>query len=259
MAITTEAGYIAAKASGSFRRFFKLSIANALGATIMSMWRSTGPFPAQPVIPGAAVVCDRTTPGALDLPAVTGANTRYIDAFNVQLGAAGQVRFVDRVIHSGNLNATVITAQAVNTPALPARAAALNCDWFLECYTDSGVTAVSATVAVTYTDATTANLVVAVPATWRAGRLLQIFPTTGKVIASVQNVTLSATTGTAGAFGLTAQQDIGVNAMVPSANFGDKADSMVLPIPADACLTMVVDCTTTVTGNIVGGLRIIEG
>jgi hypothetical protein len=259
MAISTEAGYIAAKAGGSYKRFFKSSIANALGATIMSMWRSTGPFPAQPAVPGAAALCDRTTPGALELPAVTGANTRYIDAFNLQLGAAGQLRFVDRVIHNGNLNATVITAQAVNTPALPARAPALGCDWFLECYIDTGATAVNATVALTYTDTTTANIVVAVPATWRAGRMLQIVPTTGKVIASVQSVLLSATTGAAGAFGVTAQQDIGVSAIVVSANLGDKDAAMVLPIPADACLAQVVDCTTTVTGNAVGGYRIIEG
>lgn len=259
MAITTEAGYIAAKAGGSYKRFQKTSIANAVAGGIQSMWRSTGPFPAQPAIPGAAALCDRTTPGALELPAVNGANTRYIDAFSLLSTTAGQVRFVDRVIHNGNLNGTVITAQAVNTPALPARAPALACDWFIEVYTDLGATGVNATVALTYTDATTANIVVAVPATARAGRMLPIAPTTGKVIASVQSVTLSATTGAVGAFGITAQQEIGVNATVIAANLGDKDAAMVLPIPADACLALCVDCSTSNTGDLRCGYRIIEG
>lgn len=259
MAITTEAGYITAKAGGSYRRFYKNSIANATAGTIHNMWRSTGPYPVQPAIPGAVALCDRTTPGALELPAVAGANTRYIDAFNLQLSQAGQVRFVDRVIHSGNLNGTLTTAQTVNTPALPARAPAFGCDWFLECYSDTGATSVNANIAVTYTDATSNTIVVSIPANWRAGRMLQIPPTLPKIIASVQTVTLSLSTGTVGAFGVTCQQDIGVTALVIGANLGDKDASMVLPIPADACLCLVVDCTTTATGNIIGGYRIIEG
>jgi hypothetical protein len=259
MAITSEAGYIAAKASGRYVRFQKLSIANAVAGTIHSLWRSAGPYPAQPVIPGAAAVCDNTTPGALDLPAVTGGNTRYIDAYSMINTIAGQVRFVDRLIHGGALNGTLTTLQTVNTPALPARATAAAVDWSLECYTDLGATATTATVAVTYTDTTTANLSVAIPATWRAGRQLPIAPTTGKIIASVQNVTLLASTTAAGAFGVTAQQDIGVNAILISPNIPDKDASMVLPIPAAACLAQVMDTSTTSTGDLRGGYRVIEG
>ena len=259
MAITTEAGYITAKAGGRYLSFQKASIANAVAGTIHSLWRSTGPRPAQPAIPGAAAVCDNTTPGALELPAVTGGNTRYIDAYNITGTTPGQARFADRLIHNGNLNGTLATAQAVNTPALPARATAAAVDWSLECYTDLGATGVTATVAVTYTDTTTANLTVAVPSTWRAGRQLPISPAIGRIIASVQQVTLSATTGAAGAFGITAQQDLGIVGTLITANIPDKDASMVLPILATACISMLVDCSTTNTGDIRGGYRVIEG
>jgi hypothetical protein len=259
MAITSEAGYIAARAASRYLRFQKASIANAVAGTIHSMWRSAGPFPLQPAIPGAAVTCDNTTVGALDLPAVSGSNTRYIDAYNIWGSSTGQCRFVDRLIHSGNLNGTLTTAQTVNTPALPARAVAAAVDWCLECYTDLGATTTTATVAVTYTDTTTQNLSVTIPATWRAGRQLPITAATGKVIASVQSVTLLASTLAAGAFGLTAQQDIGFNTMITSTNGSDKESSMILPIPAAACLSMVIDTATTITGDFRGGYRIIEG
>ncbi len=259
MAITTEAGYIASRAGGRYLGIQKASIANAVANSIHSLWRSTGPRPAQPAIPGAAAVCDNTTPGALELPAVTGGNTRYIEAYNLIGSTPGQVRFVDRLIHNGNLNGTLLTAQAVNTPALPARAVAASVDWCIECYTDLGATGVNATVALTYTDTTTANIVVAIPATWRAGRQLPIPPATGKIIASVQNVTLSATTGAAGAFGITAQQDLGFNATLITANIPDKDAAMVLPIPAASCMSLLVDCSTTNTGDIRGGYRVIEG
>lgn len=259
MAISSEAGYIAAKAASSYKRFQKASIANAVAGTMHSLWRSAGPLPVQPAIPGAAALCDRTTAGALDLPLVTGGNTRYIERCNGVNTTGGNIVFVDRVIHGGGLNGTLITAQAVNTPALPARAPAAGCEWFLECYTDLGATTTTATCAVTFTDTTSSTIAVTVPATWRAGRVLPIIPPTGKLIASVQSVTLTATTGAAGSFGVTAQQNTGAVLTPPAANAGDRDVAMILPIAADACLSIMVDCTSTSTGDVRGGLQIMEG
>lgn len=259
MPISSEAGYITAKAAGVYRRFQKASIANAVAGTIHSLWRSTGPLPVQPAIPGAAAVCDRTTAGALDLPAVAGGNARYIETINGVNTTGANILLVDRLIQSGGLNGTLITAQSVNTPALPARGPAAGCEWFLECYTDLGGTTTTATCAVTFTDTTTANIAVTVPATWRAGRLLPIVPPTGKVIASLQNMTLTASTLAAGNFGVTAHQHTGAVLTPPTANIADKEVAMLLQVATDACLAQIVDCTTTSTGDVRGGLRLIEG
>lgn len=259
MPITTEAGYIAAKAASIYRRFQKANVINGVAGTIHSLWRSTGPLPVQPAIPAAAVVCDRATPGALDLPLVTGGNTRYIESINGVNTTGANIQVVDRLIHSGGLNGTLITAQAVNTPALPARGPAVGCEWFIESYADLGATATTATCAVTFTDATTANIAVAIPATLRAARQLPIIPPTGKVIASLQTITLAASTVAAGNFGVTAQQNTGAVLTPPAANVGDKEVTMLLQIPADACLSLIVDCTTTSSGDVRGGIRFMEG
>ncbi|MGL6149349.1 MAG: hypothetical protein ACRC1V_12930, partial [Plesiomonas sp.] len=158
--ITNQSEYIAAKAAGKTKPIHKASIANQLAGGIASMWRSTGPNPAQPPIPGAVVrVCDRTTVGALDLPIA--AAQRYIDEIALNCTTASTHHLVDRVIDIGGLNGTFNNAQPVSTPALPARAPAAECEWYLEWYADTGATAVTATVVVTNTDLTTSNIVIA--------------------------------------------------------------------------------------------------
>lgn len=260
MAITTEAGYINAKAIGRFSPLQKSSVANMVAGSICSLYRAAGTNPAQPAIPSTAVVCTRATDGAMYFPVAGGSNSKYIDNFILNDTVANTIHIVDRICHFGGLSGTVTTAQTVTTPTLPARATPEACEWYLEWYTDTGATAVNATVAVTNTDASTSNIVVALAATRRAGMLLQILPATGKIIAVVNNVTLSATTGTAGNFGVTCVQDLGVAGVIGVANIADRAESLVLPLAGpDACLMGVVDCTTTSTGVINGGVRVIEG
>jgi hypothetical protein len=260
MAITDTAGYTAAKASGKPAPIQKSSIANTAAGAIVSLWRATG-LPTQGAIPAAAAVCTKALAGAIvSSQVIGGSNTSYIDGFALGATAAGTLHLFDRVIHSGGLNGTLTTAQAVNTPALPARAAAADCHWYIEHYADTGATAVNATVAVTYTDTTSANLVVAVPATQRASRCLPIIPAAGKIIASVQTLTLSATSGTAGNFGITCRQRLGVCAVVIAANLADRAQSLLRAMPAaDACLELLMDTSTTSTGDVRGHLDMIAG
>jgi hypothetical protein len=258
MSITTEAGYTAAKATAKAAPVNKTSIANAVAGQLMSLWRATG-NPTQPAIPGAAAIVTNATAGALLMAALTTGDTRYIDAFALNSSSAGTIVAFDRVINDGTLNGTLLTAQAINTPALPARAPAAECDWYLEWYTDTGATAATATVAVTYTDATTSNIAVALTATMRAARMLQIVPVAGKIIASVQTVTLSVSTGTAGNFGVTCVRRLAVSAIVATANIGDRLESMLRKIDAASCLMLGVECSTTSTGQVSGFVTLMEG
>ena len=122
----------------------------------------------------------------------------------------------------------------------------------------------NATVNVDYTDASSGNLTaIALGATPRQGRQypLNALAASGKVIAKINNVTLSATTGTAGNFGFSCTRNRTSIAM-PVANFLTVADWAQLGLPSianDACLTLQMLCSTTSTGTIRGGGKIAHG
>jgi hypothetical protein len=73
-------------------------------------------------------------------------------------------------------------------------------------------------------------------------------------------VTLSASTGTAGNFGVTCEQEIGVVLGVAAANTGIEYESLIRDALSDSpCLAAKVYCTTTSTGTIDGGFVMMQG
>jgi hypothetical protein len=262
MAITTEAGLIAARASGAPAQFIKNSLANTVAGQLFSLYRAAGTLPAQPAIPAAAAVCTNATAGAIALPfTVSGGNSLYCDSVAMLSSVGGQIRLVDRIIHHGGLNGTTLGVQSIDTPALPGGVDAAKCRWFAEWYADTGATASNATFAVTHTDATTANIVIAVGGTVRNGRKIELVSPAGKPIASIQQLTsLSASTGTAGNFGVTCQQYTGVKCGVIAQNSTTEYESLMRLLPrADACLAAEVFCIATATGNIDGDFFLMQG
>lgn len=264
MTIATENDVINARTNKrQGMNFQKASIANMVAGALCSMYRSTGPIPSQPAIPAAAALCTKALTWNFNNP--TAPDKTYLDVMDGVCSAAGRIVWFDRLFHIGGLSGTVTTAQAVNSQTvltLPVRDAdPPEVEWFIEWYTDTGATAVTATVAVTYTDASTGTPTVALAATMRAGRLLPIIPAAGKVIASIQSVTLSATTGTAGSFGITAGNRIsGTSLHVPVANIAPPSRELIMrAIPDDSCLWPVVECSTTSSGDIRGEFTLIQG
>jgi hypothetical protein len=170
----------------------------------------------------------------------------------------------------GGLSGTVTTAQgalslATTDPGADRRGAAdySNVSWWLEVYTALGSTGVNATVAVTYNDDTSGNLAaVALGATPRAGRMYPLISAVaGKWIKAVTGVTLSATTGTAGNFGITATR-MRTAMYCPVANYTQSFDwaALGLPqVPNDSCLQFVLPCLSTSTPTVRGGGKIIHG
>lgn len=139
--------------------------------------------------------------------------------------------------------------------------------WWLEWYTDTGSTAATATVNVTYNDGSSGNLTgVSLAATRRASfmqPLNGLIPSAsaGKYIRAVNSVTLSVSTGTAGNFGVTATRPR-VSLGCPVANMKWSADWAALPVsetPNDSCLFVIQIAGTTSTGTVRGGGKIAHG
>jgi hypothetical protein len=181
--------------------------------------------------------------------------------------ATTTIRFVDRLKHMGGLSGTVTTAQgALDLTGISAARIGptdfRELQWQLEWYTDTGSTAVTMTVNVTYNDDTTGNVTVSAVATSRAAGTYPILPAVaGRFIKAVTGVTLSATTGTAGSFGITVKRYLG-STVAHVGNMSAVADWAQLglgPVQSDSCVTMEMLCVTTSTGTLRGHLAIAHG
>jgi len=254
----------------------KASIATQLAGGLTSLWRATG-LPAQGAIPGAAAVCSSATTGAAAWTNPGGSYEAHIArCFLVSGNTGSDIQLYDRLAHMGGLNATLTTSQTVSvditgtTSNLAARVGSDYGDvlWFLEIYTDIGVTARNLTI--TYTrypggGGNTGQTVVqalggASPAN-QDSRMFQIIPNAGDKIQSIETVQLDASTGTAGSFGVTALKRL-CTASLGIANAGEVYDWAQLGLPRvhdDACLTFGVVCGTTSSGTLSGGFQAIAG
>lgn len=278
MTITTRDQLINALTNNSTNIVIdKASIANTAAGQYHSLWRATGQ-PGQGAIPAAASNCNQSTVGGIGFSQQTAPAKSYLAYFEAaSSNSAMTVEVHDRLMHMGGLNGTLTTAQTVGmdfngvtTDNMVERIGDANYSdirWWLEWYTDTGATVVTATVNVTYNDGTTGTLTgVSLAATRRASfmqPLNGLIPAAaaGKFIRAVNTVTLSASTGTAGNFGVTATRQVGA-LFIPIANAKFGADWANLPInmiPNGACPFIIMLTSTTSTGNLRGFGKIAHG
>lgn len=250
----------------------KASIASMVAGNYASLWRATG-IPGQGAIPGAAALCTKALTGAVGFTNQGGALKSYIAWHTYQNANAGSnLEIHDRLAHMGGLVGNITTSQATTgmdlaTLACPAArlgaADYSDVKWWLEWYTATGATASNATVNVTYDDASTGNLaVIAVGGTAMAAsrKLPLVSAVAGRFIKGVNSVILSASTGTAGNFGVTASRQRTAMS-VPVANKLEVFDWPQLglsEVPNDACLYGAMNCITTSTGVLKGDGKIIH-
>jgi hypothetical protein len=272
--LATEDDFFDALANNSSRIVVdKASLANAAAGQFFSMWTAGG-VPGAGATPTTAKICTRALTGALGFAPQTPPATSYIGWLRAASGNATQSWEIhDRVADIGGLNGTLTTAQTVNLDVGPAglnvpaeRRGDTNysdMNFWLEVYTALGSTGVNATVNVTYDDGTTGNLAaIALGATPRAGRLYPLIPAVaGSFIRAVNSVTLSATTGAAGNFGVTVTRPrTGVDTFV--ANKYEPYDWRMLGVPQvpnDSCLQFIALCSTTATGTLRAQGKIAHG
>lgn len=279
MTISTIDALVSALGNNSSRFVIdKASIANAGAGQWHSLWRAAGQ-PGQGAIPAATASCNNTTVGGMNFDQQTApANSYGAFAYIACSNSAVTVEVHDRIAHMGGLNGTLTTAQTVNldlstllaTDNIDERKGDANYSdvtWWLEWYTDTGATAVTATVNVTYNDGTTGNLTgISLAGTRRASfieSLNRSIPpaSSGKFIRGVNSVTLSATTGAAGSFGVTATRPrltmpVAIANKMEVFNWQD----LGMPnIPNSSCLFPIELCSTTSTGTVRGGGKIAHG
>lgn len=278
MTISTRDQLIDALGNNSSRFILdKASIASQAAGTYVSLWRATGQ-PGQGAIPGSAAVCTNADVGAMNFNQQTSPATSYGAYMEIAVGnAATTVEIHDRIAHMGNLSGGVATAQTVgidvsallSTSNIAARIGDSNysdVQWWMEWYTATGATAVTATAAVTYNDGTTGSITVSLAASRPAGfmqSLNGLIPaaSSGKFIRAITSVTLSASTGSVGSFGFTATR-VRMSLGAPIANMKFTADWAQLGLPEiknSACLFPIVLTSTTSSGTVRGGGKIIHG
>lgn len=278
MTISTLDALINAIGNNSSRIILdKANIASQAAGTYVSLWRATGQ-PGQGAVPAAAAVCDHSLTGSIGFTQQTAPATSYGAWMNsVCSNSAMTVEIHDRLMHMGGLNGTLTTAQTVgidisanlasnNISARIGDANYSDIQWWLEWYTATGATAVTATVGVTYNDGTTGTLSASLAATRPASFMLPLnglipAAAAGKYIRSVNTVTLSATTGTAGSFGVTATRPR-MTLPLNVANKMEVADWQLLGLPEiynSSCLFPLVLTSTTSSGTLRGGVKLIHG
>ncbi len=266
MALTRDR-MLAAIAVGERIPIYKASMANMAAGYLCSLWRAVGsPRWAQGAIPGAAATPTDNTVGGITLPDF-GSNTARIYRFAPVGATIGTFMLYDRLAHMGGLSGTVITEQtvslAVATAVAAGRANESQVEWYLEIYTDLGTTAANAVISYTDVNDTSGKNITITGFTGasplnRAGRCVPLIPADGIQIRSIQSVTLSVSSGTAGSFGVTARRHLcGVGQMLANVQApGCDAVSIGLPeIQGTTCLEMLVQCSTTSTGIIQGDLK----
>jgi hypothetical protein len=268
MAINTVDKLVAALASGITVPYHKASVAGSTG-TMVSQWRASG-NPGAGAIPGStARYPDNTTTGALvNLPSLSPLQV-YLAYVASSCTAAGTSFIMDRLADISGLNGTLNTAQAavldVVAPAAQGRCNSTGSDveWYLEWYATTGSSAVTATV--TYLDSAgaTKTSTISLAASRPTAFMSRIIQDAGDdlPIKSIVSVQLSATTGTAGNFGVTAVRRI-ASVLTGVANFVVPIDYAMLGLPTitdKACLFLVNINATTSTGVTSGVLKIISG
>jgi len=261
MAITTKDGLIAA--SKSKIRFRKQSRTADAAAVFCSLW-TIGDDPIAGATPptGSGEAPTSATQGAMKITEVGGGADIVVGRALISMATLGSVILYDRLVHTSGLSGTVTTAQTVNTAALTRYTSGVGVEIFIEHYTATGASAATLTVNYTNQDDAAKTTSIAFYASPLAG-LMQLVPlAAGDTGAkSVQSVQLSATTGTAGDFGITLIKTI--TELAPdTAGAGKVFGPFAVGIPAiqpSACLATMVLTSTTSTGIITGIYDILQG
>lgn len=266
MTISTMDQLVAGLDNGFQSRFWKTTFSTA---SPQSGWSNPG-SPGAPGAPptGAGEVPTEATQGALYYTAAGGGLTNYLAA--LQLTAAGEGIFLlyDRLVHTSGLVGNVTTAQtvssvAVNRPDTTGSGAEL----FLEVYTALGATVATATVSYTNQSGTAGQTATAaVTASLPKGGLVPVTLAAGDTgVQTVQTVTLSASTGIAGNFGITIGRRLAVPPMsIPTTSTAVNStypqDGFALGLPAmgaHACLWLIAYGTNV--AQVFGNLAFAQG
>ena len=268
MAITDLNLVVAALANGQVRELYKDTVTSEGAGTWHSLWKVAG-NPGAGANPGslAGAIPTDATLGAFAFNNPTGGQLAYLMRLAASGSIIGKLILYDRLWHNSTMSGTQTTTDTTlgAVPALTRPDAnGAGTELWGEIYTAIGAT--GATLNVRYTNQAGTTLQVATyahPANAESvGQMFPLILTAGDTgVRAATAYHWSGTTGTAGDFGLTILRRL---AEVPLtlANVGVVHDFAALGLPRiydDACLSMMVLCTTTTTGIFQGSLVIGAG
>lgn len=238
---------------------------------ITSLWQYDGfPSGASNTAPSTAAVPTNATAGALKQTSPGGGRTKRLAGYNLGgISAAGTLVVYDRLSHQGGLSGTSTSAQTTNLPtaALTRYTNGEGVMPWLEIYTAVGTTATTVTISYTDQGGTTGNTSLAT-VFGSAGfnninRIIPIPLAAGDYgCRAVASVTVLATTGTAGNFGVTLAKPL-FAIPAPVLGMGDCRSFLAEPggplaIGDDACLAMTWLANTTTIPQVHFGLFFFE-
>jgi hypothetical protein len=215
-----------------------------------SLWQYDG-TPAGGAVPTVGAIPDRSTTGALPFTAPGGSRDLHLIGASITPVTAGVYLLYDRLFHRGGLSGASTADQTVQgSPASPAltrnTGGAGNMAWY-DIYTAIGTT--STTLTMTYTDQggnTDQTSTINIGGTGfrevtRAQRIPLAAGDTG--MRAVEKVRLTASTGTAGDFGITIAQPLAWIPVGSAGTAGWRDYTTGLPgipvINPDACLAVM--------------------
>ncbi len=238
---------------------------NTLAITLGKIGSNWITAPLNAATPSTPATVDNTTVGCIGQ--IDSTNTQRIAQVSVSMGFTGYMMIVDRLVEGGGLNATLTSSQTVNTPALTRYTSAVGVLAAIELYVAIGATATIATIDYTNSGNASKSCEVAIGGTGlrEVGRTIICPLAPGDVgVKSVQSVQLTATTATAGNFGVTLFKPL---YYMPILSLGSQQmlfDSMLdcsgnCPIVENgACLSYLIVCGSTSSGITQSNIRFIE-
>jgi hypothetical protein len=261
--VTDSQTFDAAIAAGVQFPIIKNSLTSKGAGFYHSLWKAVG-YPIAGSNPGTAAgsIPNRSTAGAIPF-SDAGSLQNYLSRVSLTSTIYCSLILADRVWACSTLNGTLTTAQTIGSPALTRYTDGIGLQLFVEWYTATGSTGTTLTVTYTNQAGTTGRTTsVAFPASPVAGQMLFVPLAAGDTgILSVQSAQLTATTGTAGDFGLTLVKPISMVG-VSSANLANTLgayDTGFVKIDNNACLYLYELCSSTITGNVAGDLVLARG
>lgn len=268
MALTSYDAIVAALNTGNGQWFpwNKASVTSAAGVWT-SHWQTAG-LPAAGATPatGAGAVPTAATNGAFAVTNPSGANRLNALTFGAGGVTQGVVMLYDRLVHTSGLDGTNTGAQTINSAALTRYTSGVGVLCAIEVYTALGATPRTATISYTNQAGAAGKTsgTISIPANSAAQTIIFPFPfasgDTG--IQSVQSLTLSGSTGTAGNFGITLYVPlalIGYNANTYNERDLVNQTANLPQINSNACLAIATLATTSSTGAQFGELVLAQG
>ena len=275
MTINTLDDLLRAMKAGGYLQPVNINSQGGNGVGIdLSCWRLLN-YPLLPAIPTTAAILNSASSGALPLAPRTTGQERILAEASIQMATQGNtLQIEDRLAHMGGLSGIVTTAQTVGidihanigTNNLAERVGASDyseLEWFLEWYTATGATIATPTVQATFNDGSTGTVGIwnpgggaALPASVPGGRRYKLQPSNGLYIRAISTLTLSASTGTAGNFGVTVRRlRARVENTVPNAMRVVDWSYLRAPLISDqSCLSFAMMPLNATSGVIFGNL-----